>query len=123
MPPLPSPQASPVEQPEHPLAVRVPFAPRRSGVYLFKDRAGQVIYVGKAAVLRSRLASYFGHQGGLGPRQRQLVARTTDFELVVTASEKEALLLEASLIKEHRPALQHRAARRQELPVPQDHAR
>ena len=83
--------------------MRVPFAPRRSGVYLFKDRAGQVIYVGKAAVLRSRLASYFGHQGGLGPRQRQLVARTTDFELVVTASEKEALLLEASLIKEHRP--------------------
>ena len=97
------PQAGPAEPPEHPLAVRVPFAPRRSGVYLFKDRAGQVIYVGKAAVLRSRLASYFGHQGGLGPRQRQLVARTTDFELVVTASEKEALLLEASLIKEHRP--------------------
>ena len=97
------PQAGPAEPPEHPLAVRVPFAPRRSGVYLFKDRAGQVIYVGKAAVLRSRLASYFGHQGGLVPRQRQLVARTTDFELVVTASEKEALLLEASLIKEHRP--------------------
>lgn len=97
------PQAGPAEPPPHPLAVRVPFAPRRSGVYLFKDRAGQVIYVGKAAVLRNRLASYFGHQGGLGPRQRQLVARTTDFELVVTASEKEALLLEASLIKEHRP--------------------
>ena len=54
-------------------------------------------------MLRSRLASYFGHQAGLGPRQRQLVARTTDFELVVTDSEKEALLLEASLIKEHRP--------------------
>ncbi len=97
------PQAGPAEPPEHPLAVRVPFVPRRSGVYLFKDRAGQVIYVGKAAVLRSRLTSYFGHQGGLGPRQRQLVARTTDFELAVTASEKEALLLEASLIKEHRP--------------------
>ncbi len=97
------PRAGPAEPPEHPLAVRVPFAPRRSGVYLFKDRAGQVIYVGKAAVLRSRLASYFGHQAGLGVRQRQLVARTTDFELVVTDSEKEALLLEASLIKEHRP--------------------
>ena len=91
------------EPPEHPLAARVPFVPRRSGVYLFKDRTGQVLYVGKAAVLRSRLASYFGHQAGLGPRQRQLVARTTDFELVVTDSEKEALLLEASLIKEHRP--------------------
>ncbi len=95
--------AGPAEPPEHPLAVRVPFVPRRIGVYLFKDRAGQVLYVGKAAVLRSRLAAYFGHQGGLGPRQRQLVARTTDFELVVTDSEKEALLLEASLIKEHRP--------------------
>ncbi len=85
------------------MAVRVPFVPRRIGVYLFKDGAGQVLYVGKAAVLRSRLASYFGQQAGLGPRQRQLVARTTDFELVVTDSEKEALLLEASLIKEHRP--------------------
>ena len=95
--------AGPAEPPEHPLAVRVPFVPRRNGVYLFKDRAGQVLYVGKAAVLRSRLAAYFGNQGGLGPRQRQLVARTTDFELVVTDSEKEALLLEASLIKEHRP--------------------
>ena len=95
--------AGPAEPPEHPLAVRMPFVPRRNGVYLFKDRAGQVLYVGKAAVLRSRLAAYFGHQGGLGPRQRQLVARTTGFELVVTDSEKEALLLEASLIKEHRP--------------------
>lgn len=97
------PSANPAEPPEHPLAVRVPFVPRRIGVYLFKDRAGQVLYVGKAAMLRSRLASYFGQQGSLGPRQRQLVARTTDFELVVTDSEKEALLLEASLIKEHRP--------------------
>ena len=85
------------------MAARVPFVPRRIGVYLFKDRSGQVLYVGKAAVLRSRLASYFGNQAALGLRQRQLVARTTDFELVVTDSEKEALLLEASLIKEHRP--------------------
>ena len=85
------------------MAARVPFVPQRCGVYLFKDRSGQALYVGKAAVLRSRLGSYFGHQAGLGPRQRQLVARTTDFEFVVTDSEKEALLLEASLIKEHRP--------------------
>ena len=95
--------AGPAEPQEHPLAARVPFVPRRIGVYLFKDQGRQVIYVGKAAVLRSRLASYFGRQTGPDPRQRQLVARTTDFEFVVTDSEKEALLLEANLIKEHRP--------------------
>ena len=97
------PQTDMGERAEHALSGRVPFVPRRAGVYLFKDQHEHVIYVGKAAVLRSRIASYFGSQTGLGTRLRNLVARTTDLEFVVTDSEKEALLLEANLIKEHRP--------------------
>ena len=88
---------------EQPLAERVRQVPRQPGVYLFKDGNGRILYVGKAAVLRHRLRSYFGGQTNASPRLRNLVTRTADFEVIVTDSEKEALLLEANLIKQHRP--------------------
>ncbi|HJQ76430.1 MAG TPA: excinuclease ABC subunit UvrC [Acidimicrobiia bacterium] len=75
--------------------------PNRPGTYLFRDKNGRVIYVGKAKSLRSRVASYFGV--GLHPRTQAMVdaARTVDW--ILTESEVAALMLEYSLIKEHRP--------------------
>lgn len=78
--------------------------PTRSGCYLFKDAEGRVLYVGKARNLRSRVRSYFqsgsSDDRALLPFLRGLVA---DLETVVTASEKEAAILENSLIKERQP--------------------
>ncbi len=72
------------------------------GVYLLKDRSGKVIYVGKAASLRSRVRTYL--RGGDERSQvRFLCERLADFETIVTASDKEALILENNLIKQYRP--------------------
>ncbi|HEX5912387.1 MAG TPA: GIY-YIG nuclease family protein, partial [Rubrobacter sp.] len=75
--------------------------PDKPGAYLFRDKHGRVIYVGKAKTLRSRVSSYFGV--GLHPRTQAMVdsARTVDW--IITDSEVNALMLEYSLIKEHRP--------------------
>ena len=78
-------------------------APDGPGVYLMKDADGKVIYVGKAKHLKKRLASYFARNDLVDPKTRTLVARIADFETIVTASEKEALLLESNLIKRYRP--------------------
>lgn len=75
--------------------------PGQPGVYIFKDQAGRPIYVGKAARLRDRVRSYFGATAGY--KAEQLVSESADFEYIVTASEVEALILEQSLIKRHRP--------------------
>ena len=85
------------------LAERLNALPRQPGVYLMRDGQGRVIYVGKAGVLRNRVRSYFGSQDDLGPKTRAMVSRVSDFEYIVTGSEKEALLLESNLLKEHRP--------------------
>jgi len=77
--------------------------PTKPGVYLLKDAAGRVIYVGKAANLRSRLRAYTGATEPDDPKGRVLRSRMTDFEYIVTESETEALILESNLIKEHRP--------------------
>ncbi|TET58250.1 MAG: excinuclease ABC subunit UvrC [Dehalococcoidia bacterium] len=77
--------------------------PARPGVYLFKDEEGNVIYVGKAANLRSRVRSYFGARSSLSARMQKLTARIQDFEFVVTNSEQEALILECNLIKKYTP--------------------
>jgi len=76
--------------------------PADPGVYLMKSRQGRVIYVGKAVNLRARLASYFRGVPD-HPRTRAMVAQVASVDILVTATEKEALLLEASLIKKHRP--------------------
>ena len=77
--------------------------PTQPGVYLLKDSQGEVLYVGKAASLRHRLQSYFGSLNNSEPKIRQLVARVRDFEFIVTESEAEALILENTFIKSHRP--------------------
>jgi excinuclease ABC subunit C len=78
----------------------IPDAP---GSYQFKDAQGRVIYVGKAASLRSRLSNYFADPRSLHPRTAQMVATAESVEWTIVRNEVEALLLENSLIKEHRP--------------------
>jgi excinuclease ABC subunit C len=73
------------------------------GVYLMKEASGRIIYIGKAINLQKRVASYFQRQESHGAKTALMVARVADIETVVTASEKEALILESNLIKRHRP--------------------
>ena len=75
--------------------------PASPGVYLFKDARGRVLYVGKADVLRDRIRSYFGPS--LDVRHVRLVERAERLEYVLTGSVSESYLLEANLIKQHRP--------------------
>jgi len=84
-------------------STRLAAVPLEPGVYLHRDAEGKVLYVGKSASLRDRLRSYFGSKKNLDPKSVELVSRIDDFEYIVTASEQEALLLENSLIKEHKP--------------------
>jgi excinuclease ABC subunit C len=78
----------------------VPHAP---GVYIWKDVFGKILYVGKSKVLRDRMRSYLGSPRGLSSKTRRMVAQIADFEIILTSSELEALLLEMNLIKQHRP--------------------
>ncbi len=78
----------------------IPLSP---GVYIWKDAFGKILYVGKSKVLRDRMRSYFGSPRGLSPKTRRMVTQIADFEVVLTSSELEALLLEMNLIKQHRP--------------------
>lgn len=77
--------------------------PASPGVYLMRDAAGEILYVGKAVNLRNRLRSYFQTSASHTPKIRKLVERLADFEFIVTDSELEALILECTLIKRHRP--------------------
>ncbi|MBI3998213.1 MAG: excinuclease ABC subunit C, partial [Armatimonadetes bacterium] len=85
--------------------------PPRPGVYLMKDGAGRVLYVGKAASLRSRVRQYFQDpEAQANPRLRLLVPRIADVDTIVTANEVEALILETNLIKQHQPPFNIRMA-------------
>ena len=77
--------------------------PERPGVYLMKDARGEVLYVGKAKRLHSRVRSYFGSSRALEPKIHLLVNQIETIDHVVTANEAEALLLEATLVKRHQP--------------------
>ncbi len=77
--------------------------PDRPGVYLMRNDAGDVIYVGKALSLKNRVRSYFGAPASLEPKTRRLVQNIVDFEFIVTTSEQEALILEATLVKQYQP--------------------
>ena len=84
------------------LAARAAALPRSPGVYLFKDGEGAVLYVGKAADLRARVRQYLA--GGDGRAQvPHFMAKARDIAFLVTRTEAEALLLENTLIKRHRP--------------------
>ena len=86
-----SPRPKPEAIPDHP------------GVYLFRDRNGRVIYVGKAISLRKRTASYFQPMRNLHPRTAAMVEASASLEWMLVQSEVEALQLEYNLIKQHRP--------------------
>mgnify|MGYP001263489330 CR=1 FL=1 len=75
--------------------------PNQPGCYLMKDKYGDVIYVGKAKVLRNRVRSYF--TGSHDRKTQHLVSEIKDFEYIVTSSDLDALLLELTLIKKHNP--------------------
>src|SRR5690554_6034214 len=77
--------------------------PTRPGVYLFKDAQGVIIYVGKANSLRTRVRSHFARESEISPKNREMIRRVADVDTIVVGSEAEALLLEANLIKAHRP--------------------
>ena len=78
--------------------------PGDPGVYLMKNRDGQIIYIGKAKNLRSRVRSYFQESGHDGRRQfNALVRNIVDLDYILTATEQEALILEATQIKAHKP--------------------
>jgi len=73
------------------------------GVYLFKSNRGEILYVGKALVLSDRVRSYFQKTTDIAPKTRLMVGLIADIESIITGSELEALILESSLIKRHRP--------------------
>ena len=73
------------------------------GVYLMKDDAGEILYIGKARNLRKRLASYFKNSGQMDVKVKILVDKIENLETIITRTEKEALILESNLIKRHKP--------------------
>ncbi len=85
---------------KRPPAGTIPDAP---GSYQFKDRDGRVIYVGKAKSLRQRLSNYFGNPAAMHPRTAQMVQTAESVEWMQVRNDVEALMLEYSLIKQHRP--------------------
>ena len=82
--------------------VFVDSLPGRPGVYRMLDGDGQILYVGKARNLKSRVASYF-QPSNVQPKVQALIAKTANMEVTITNSDTEALLLEYNLIKKHRP--------------------
>ncbi len=86
-----------------PLKDKLETLPHRPGVYLFKGRNGEVVYVGKARVLRDRVRSYFQASAAPNPWRGPMIDEVEDLDLVITDSEMEALALENNFIKKHKP--------------------
>ena len=85
------------------VAEKLKLLPETPGVYLMKDARGKIIYVGKAIVLKNRVRQYFQSSRNQAPKVRAMVSHVADFETIMTANEVESLILEANLIKKHRP--------------------
>lgn len=85
------------------LAEKLSALPEGPGVYLFKDKQGRILYIGKAVNLRNRVRSYFHGEDAYRPWLREMVQKIADIEVLTTRNEKEALILECNLIKLHRP--------------------
>jgi excinuclease ABC subunit C len=85
------------------LAEKLARLPDRPGVYIYRDGKAQVLYVGKATSLRSRVRSYFQEARPRDPKTDALVRQIRDLEYIVTDNELEALMLEANLVRRHRP--------------------
>lgn len=82
---------------------KLQLLPAQPGCYLHKNARGEIIYVGKAKSLRNRVRQYFQSSRAMDAKTQKLVSRIADFEIVVTDTEAEALVLEANLIKLHKP--------------------
>ncbi len=85
------------------LKAKLKSLPEKPGVYMMKDSQGKIIYVGKAKSLKNRVRSYFQDTLPPDPKQKALIKKITDFDLLVADSEMEALILESNLIKEYKP--------------------
>ncbi len=81
-------------------SMKLPLAP---GVYIMKNKHGKIIYIGKAKKLKNRVSQYFGSQNKHSVKVRKMVENVDDFDYILTDSEFEALVLEASLIKQNQP--------------------
>ncbi len=77
--------------------------PLQPGVYIMKNKHGDIIYIGKAKKLKNRVSQYFGSQNNHTEKVRRMVDNVDDFEYIITDSEFECLILECSLIKQHTP--------------------
>src|SRR6476469_7737884 len=84
------------------LAEKLKQLPTSPGIYLHKNAAGRIIYVGKAKNLRNRVRSYFQSSRNMDPKTRRMVKLIADLEFIVV-DEVEALVLESNLIKKHKP--------------------
>jgi len=98
-----SPEEIPPSGPGEELQAKLRLLPDAPGVYLHKNSAGKVIYVGKANRLNQRVRSYFHTGGEKGPKTDALVKKIKDFDYIVTDTATDALVLENQLIKEYRP--------------------
>lgn len=77
--------------------------PKLPGVYIMRDKNKNIIYIGKAKVLKNRVSQYFGSQNNHQEKVRKMVSNVDDFDYIITDSEFESLILECSLIKQHTP--------------------
>lgn len=82
---------------------KLKIIPKKPGVYIYKNTAGNVLYVGKAKLLHNRVRSYFRKRANLDPFKQDMVKKIADIETITTDTEHEALILEATLIQKHKP--------------------
>jgi len=87
----------------NPLEQKIDHLPTNPGVYLFKDKRGTILYVGKAGNIKHRVSSYFQKPTGKDVKTLTMLEKVADIDTIVTDTEKEAYILENHLIKEHRP--------------------
>src|SRR5258706_9538561 len=85
------------------LAKKLQSLPKTPGVYFHKDAKGEIIYVGKAAVLKNRVKQYFQKSRGRDPKNEALVAEITDTDWVEVETELDALFLEAEMVRRYMP--------------------
>lgn len=96
------PAAKPSKHPDL-IVAKLKQLPAEPGCYIYRDQAGEVLYVGKALSLKNRVRSYFQESTRHGTRIARMVSRVADLEWIVVDTELEALLLECNLIKQYRP--------------------
>jgi len=85
------------------IKIKLKNLPVTPGVYMFKNAAGKIIYIGKAKILQNRVRTYFQSRDRLDPKTARMMSKAVDFELLATENEIEALILEANLVREHKP--------------------